>query len=189
MTTAQPETHLTDEIKAMVGQETDWTDLSDPVIPEGLRRFTQAIMDDDPIYYDEEYAKNTKYKGIVCPPLYGGGNRRKPGTPDPLQYIIDHPDSDGTGGGGGGGGEEGAGRRTLPRLNLPGLPRLLNGGTAGEFFQYLRPGDRTKSKSRYASIVEREGREGKMLIITTERVIHNQNDELVAIIRSTSIRR
>jgi hydroxyacyl-ACP dehydratase HTD2-like protein with hotdog domain len=186
MTTAQPQTYLTDEIKGLVGRETQWSELSQPIIFESIRRFIQAIMDDDPIYWDEEYARNTKYKGLVCPPLFGGGGRRPLGSRDPLSYLQENPDDDGRGGGGGGD-DDGGGRR-LPPVRLP-LVRLLNGGTAAEFFQLLRPGDQVKSKSRYASIVEREGREGKMVIITTERVIHNQNDELVAIIRGTSIRR
>jgi hypothetical protein len=151
-------------------------------------------MDDDPVYYNEDYAKNTKYKGIVCPPLFlSHVNRRRPGTPDPLKALIDNPELDGLGAGGGTGAEpgEGGGSRgaSLPRLNFPGLARTLNGGTAGEFFRLLRPGDRIKSKQRLASVVEREGREGKMVITTTERIVHNQNDELIAIIRNTGIRR
>jgi hypothetical protein len=45
--------------------------------------------------------------------------------------------------------------------------RTLNGGTAAEFFRYVKPGDRVKSKQRLADVVERQGREGKMVITTT----------------------
>ena len=195
MTTQQtePETYITDEVKKAIGAETDWGELSEPADPERIRRFIQGIMDDDPIYWDEAYAKQTKYGGLVAPPLFPGAvNRRKPGTSDPLDALKTNPDLDGLGAGGGtgAGGEGGRGRGGgLPRLDFPGLVRTLNGGTAAEFFRYLKPGDRVKSKQRLADVVERQGREGKMVITTTETIYHDQDDKLVAIIRSTGIRR
>jgi acyl dehydratase len=35
-----------------------------------IRRFAQAIGDDNPLYYDEEYAKKNRYGGIVAPPTF-----------------------------------------------------------------------------------------------------------------------
>lgn len=35
-----------------------------------IKRFAQAIGDENPIYYDEEYAKKTRYGGIIAPPLF-----------------------------------------------------------------------------------------------------------------------
>lgn len=35
-----------------------------------IKRFAQAIGDENPIYYDEEYAKKTRYGGIVAPPFF-----------------------------------------------------------------------------------------------------------------------
>jgi len=38
------------------------------VTDKDIRRFAQAIDDPNPLYYDEEYAKKTIYKGIIAPP-------------------------------------------------------------------------------------------------------------------------
>ena len=35
-----------------------------------IRRFAEAIGDPSPLYYDEEYAKQTPYKGIIAPPTF-----------------------------------------------------------------------------------------------------------------------
>lgn len=35
-----------------------------------IKRFAQAIGADDPVHFDEEYARNTRHGGIVAPPLF-----------------------------------------------------------------------------------------------------------------------
>lgn len=35
-----------------------------------IRRFAQAIGDDNPLYYDEEYAKKSRHGGIIAPPTF-----------------------------------------------------------------------------------------------------------------------
>jgi acyl dehydratase len=35
-----------------------------------IRRFAQAIGDDNPLYHDEEYARKSRYGGIVAPPTF-----------------------------------------------------------------------------------------------------------------------
>ncbi|MHB1420300.1 MAG: MaoC family dehydratase N-terminal domain-containing protein [Bacillota bacterium] len=35
-----------------------------------IRKFAEAIGDPNPIYFDEEYAKNTPHGGIIAPPTY-----------------------------------------------------------------------------------------------------------------------
>ena len=66
------ESLITDEIRALIGVEGPEITMSEPVERGALRRFVQAIMDDDRIYWDEEYAKNTRYGGVVAPPLFPG---------------------------------------------------------------------------------------------------------------------
>jgi len=180
--TTEETNYITDEVKALVGKETDWSELSPPLSPSEIRRFTQGIMDNDPIYWDEEFAKSTRYKGLVAPPLFPSfGVRRSPGSPDPLERFKTDPEWDGLGGGGA---REGG----LPPVNLP-LVRTVNGGVEAEFFQYARPGERVRSKQRYADIRQRQGSTGPMVIITTENIWENDKGELLAIIRNTGIRR
>jgi len=35
-----------------------------------IRRFAQAIGDDNPLYYDEDYARKSRYGGIIAPPTF-----------------------------------------------------------------------------------------------------------------------
>lgn len=35
-----------------------------------IRRFAEAIGDTNPLYYDEEYAKATRWGGIIAPPTF-----------------------------------------------------------------------------------------------------------------------
>jgi len=64
------EQFITPEVRALVGAESPIEWAWDPVTTSELRRFTQAIMDHDPVHWDEKYAEGTKYKGVVCPPLF-----------------------------------------------------------------------------------------------------------------------
>ena len=55
-------TFLTEEVRAMIGVTGEQIEASIwGIEKEGLRRFTQAIMDPDPRYWDEEFAKTTRY--------------------------------------------------------------------------------------------------------------------------------
>jgi acyl dehydratase len=35
-----------------------------------IRRFAEALGDDNPLYHDEEYARNTRHGGIIAPPSF-----------------------------------------------------------------------------------------------------------------------
>ena len=57
---------ITDEMRSMIGIE------SEPSVyeigKESIRRWAEAIGDLNPLYRDEEYAKQKGYKSIVAPP-------------------------------------------------------------------------------------------------------------------------
>lgn len=74
-------------------------------------------------------------------------------------------------------------------MDLSHVPRMLNGGNEIEFFQYMKLGEKTISKTRIADIYEREGRSGRMVFIITETEIRNEKGELLMISRNTAIRR
>ena len=187
MTNESPTTLITPEIRALIGVESETTTAFEAVEKGALRRFCQAIMDDDPVYWNEEYAKQTKYGGVVAPPLYSAfSNRRRSGTPDPLDRFKNDPEWDGTSPPPGG-----APRREpggLPPVSLP-LKRLLNGGVSAEFFAYCRPGDLISAKRKYIDITERTGRTGLMVIIVSETAYTNQDGLLLCKVRNTTVRR
>ena len=89
---AQGESALTAEVKAVIGATAEKIEASFPwgIEREGLRIFTQAIMDPDPRYWDDEFAKKTKFGGIVTPPIYCTyiGRRTRPGAEDPDRILV-----------------------------------------------------------------------------------------------------
>ena len=67
--TQQTESALTPEVKAMIGVSGEIVESWGVVDLEYSRRFTQAVMDPDPMYWDEEYAKQSKYGELTTPPI------------------------------------------------------------------------------------------------------------------------
>ena len=54
--------------KSAIGKTTDTYTME---VEKGhIRRFAQAIGDDNPLYRDEGYAKKSRYGGIVAPPTF-----------------------------------------------------------------------------------------------------------------------
>src|SRR3972149_4201244 len=85
---AETKSALTDEIRALIGVTAERVEANLwGIEQEDLRRFTQAIMDPDPRYWDEAFAKTTRFGGVGTPPLYCTYLRRKtpprPGDPTP----------------------------------------------------------------------------------------------------------
>ncbi len=179
-------THITPEMKALIGSEGDVSESTMEATWSEHRRFIQAIMDEDPIYYDEEYAKKTRYGGIVCAPLFPSSvSRRQLGTADPLtEGFRNNPDFDALAASG-----QVARPGDLPQLDLSHIPRMLNGGNSIEFFQYMKLGEKTVSKTRLVDIYEREGRSGRMVFMVNETEVRNDKGELLMISRGVSIRR
>jgi acyl dehydratase len=175
------DSYVTPEIKALIGRGGEPQTCGEPVERSEVRRFAQAVMDDDPIFWDDAYAKNTRYGEVVAPPLFPlFAHRRPPGSPDPLASAVTDPDFDGF---------VGLLTTGLPPVPLPNLPRLLNGGNEVEFYQLPKLGDRITARAKYLDIYEKTGRSGTMVFIVIETRYTNQHDALLMISRLTLIRR
>ena len=182
--TQETQSALTPEVKAMIGVSGEVVEGWGVVDAEYLRRFTQALMDPDPSYWDEEYAKTTRYGEITTPPIMVSymSSRIRPDQTDPITQAFDeNPMSDGIG------------RVSRPGA-LPSVPtdlvRVLNAGNELEIYKYPSIGDTIFFQNRYSDIRERVGRDGKpFLIVTTETTYKNQKDEVLCITRASSIRR
>jgi hypothetical protein len=178
---------LTDEVRAMIGASAEKVEAGLwGVEREDLRRFTQALMDDDPRYWDEAFAKTTRYGGIVAPPIYCTYLNRKAraGTDDPVSRVFsEDPESDGVRG------LDDRGEGALPPLPTD-LNRILNGGNDIEVYKYPTLGDRIFSQAKYADIVERVGKDGKpFLVVVTEITYTDQNGAELCVIRQSRLRR
>lgn len=167
--------YITSEVRSFIGRESEPVVAWDPVETGAIRRMAQGIMDDDPVYWDQDYASTTKFGGVVAPPLYPmHAIRRLPGTPDPLVFSDADPDYDGAGQSHG----EGLG---LPPVPIP-LTRLINGGNEVEFYAFARPGDRIVAISRYRDIYQKEGSSGPLVFVITETSYTTEKDSALLMI-------
>ena len=182
--TQETQSVLTPEVKAMIGVSGEVVESWGDVNEEYLRRFTQALMDPDPRYWDQEFAKSTQYGDIITPPIMVSymATRIRPDQDDPITRAFEEdPESDGIG------------RVERPGA-LPSVPthlvRVLNAGNELEIYKYPSIGDKILFQNRYSDIRERSGRDGQaFLIITTETTFMNQNKEVLCITRASTIRR
>jgi acyl dehydratase len=133
-----------------------------------IKKFADAVGDRNPLYWDEEYARNSRYGSIVAPPgFFGWPTKWKGAMPffsELRQEVID----------------------TIAKA---GYSRILDGGIEFDFFQPVRPGDILASVPQVTSIQEREAKGGKMVLSITETTYTNQNGDIVAKARQTIIHR
>lgn len=155
---------LPEEAKNMIGKE----NISYyHVTKKDIRRFAQAIGDLNPLYFDEEYAKKTKYGMIVAPPLFCHAFAF---DDVPAEQLRD----DG-----------------LPvELDIP-LPvsRAIGGGSVFEVGKPISPGDVIKARKKIVNIYNKEGRSGLLYFIVIDTLYENQNNEMVAREEATYIQR
>ena len=174
---------VTDAMRALMGAKSEKRTAPWPLSEDSLRRFVQAVMEEDPVHWDPTAAEAGRYGSVVATPLFPlHVFRREPGTPDPLDAVSADPGNDGTSGAGGASG-------SLPPLDLP-LKRLLNGGTEAEFFQLAKIGDVVTTQSEYVDISERLNRRGEpMVIVRTRTTYSNQDGATLATITTSLIAR
>jgi len=147
---------------------------------ESIRRFVQAIMDRDPVYFDDTHAATTRFKTLIAPPLYPvHAFRTGADLPDPLVSVQLDPNADGTAG------NDGM-YFGLPPIEHP-FKRLLNGGNEIEFYRCLALGERCVANARYANVQVKEGRSGTMLMVDIETEFRTEAGELLLINRQTLI--
>jgi hypothetical protein len=173
---------LTEAVKALIGASAEKVEASPPwgIEREGLRIFTNAIMDPDPRYWDG---------GIITPPIYCSyiGRKTLAGVEDPIsRAFAENPESDGIGGVREGGADR---KGALPPIPTP-LKRILNAGNEIELYKYPALGDHIFSQAKYSDIKGRVTKDGTaMLVVTTQTTYTNQNDDVLCILRASTIRR
>jgi len=169
---------LPEAAKAYIGLTSEKEVACDPVERGAVRRYAQAIMDEDPAYLKECEA-NARYGGAVAPPIFPTHMLRRPfGAPDPIQDHADDPNYDGAGFSQG-----------LPKIEPLKALSLLNGGSELEFFRYARHGEVVTVQSRYASITEKQTSKGPIILVVIESDYCNGDGDLLVRVRRTTIRR
>ena len=159
---------ITDEIRSWVGRETPpWTI---EVSRLDVQRFAVATDDLNPLYLDEEKARQSRYGGLIAPPLFYMAPLTEPKPeselrPDGLPYEGKFP---------------------IPPTPLP---RLMDGGTDIEFFQPIRVGDVLTGRSKITDIYQKDGRSGSLIFVVRETTFTNQRGEIVLVEKGASILR
>ena len=166
--------------KAYIGVQTETEIACERVERGAVRRYAQAIMDEDPVYR-EACAANARYGGPVAPPIYPMFMFywRQFGRPDPVQEYARDPDFDGTVGLTGG----------LPNIEPLMHLSVLNGGSEIEFYRYAKHGETVKLRARYVDLIEKQSSKGPMILVISESDYLNGDDELLLRVRRTQIRR
>jgi acyl dehydratase len=152
------------EALALIGKES--APITREVYAKDIRRFCYAVGDLNPLYLDEAFAGETRFGGIIAPPMFFD-------IPTVLEHSQEELRADG-----------------LPLDGL--LPpikaaRSMAGGNEIEFFKAVRIGDRITRISKIADIYEKEGRSGPLVFTIIENRYSNQDGELVAVDRMTAI--
>ena len=170
--------YITEEVRAVIGAHNGPDLAYHPVEASEVRRFFQATMDPAPRYWDEAWAKSSRYGGLVAPAAFPPlAFRRAPTDPDPLDRMSE-PDFDGMV----------RSFRGLPPVKVP-LPRLLNGGYEYEFFRYARVGERIYRSSTYLDIYQRNGRSGPMVFVIAADTFTTDGDIPLITVTTTTILR
>jgi len=124
---------------------------------EVVTRFLEAVGDENPLWTDEEYARQTRYEGTIVPPhIFTGLMTLLRCSPESGVVPIPVPEA------------------PLPRKNV------LEGEETWEFFTPVRMGDIITARTKLSDVKRREGRLGEMFILTFESESINQHGETVA---------
>jgi acyl dehydratase len=136
--------------KSHIGKETP--EFTFEVEKGNIRDFAIAIGDLDPMFHDEEYARKTRFGGIIATNTFSHAFR----------------------------GEKTTLLKAIPQIGARIPQKLLHGEHEIEYFQPVRPGDVIKFKIRIADIHEAEGkRSGKMDVVILDVPCFNQKGEKV----------
>ena len=165
---------LPEEVSKFIGQASGTSIFE--VEKEVIRRFADAVGDTNPLYWDKEYAKKSRYGSIIAPPgfisspWFSGRPIKRPKRGETTSEVR---------------------KQLRGALSKAGYtnPGAIDAGIEYEFFCPVRAGDTITASSIIKEIIEREGKTGKMAFITTETTYINQNGDLVAKARGTLIQR
>ncbi|MGD0856131.1 MAG: MaoC family dehydratase N-terminal domain-containing protein [Dehalococcoidia bacterium] len=147
------DTLITSDLMKLIGAQQD---VSINKVEEGsIIRYAKAIGDPNPMFNDPEYAKNSRYGRIICPPGFFGWAMKC----DDLPALA-----------------------VAEKLFAAGAPRgVLDGGVDYEFFVPVGAGDVLTSIITITDIVERETKMGKTMVTAMVTKYINQNGDVVCL--------
>jgi len=157
---------LPQEITQLVGRAGDVKILE--VEKGAIKKFGDAVGDRNPLYWDEEYARNSRFGAIVAPPGFFGWPTRWQGAMPFFSALREE---------------------MINIISKAGFDRVLDGGIEYDFYHPVRAGDTLSALPKVKDVVERETKTGKMVFSAMEITYTNQNGDVVAKARQTMIHR
>lgn len=152
---------ILEEARKLIGTESEMSYGPYPVEYDPIRRYLDMTDDRNPLHLDPVHASETQYGGVICPPLLTAYFAGQGTVPLASQSGQGAPGT----------------RESIP---TPGK-RGVNLTVDWEFYQPVRIGDRLSSKTRIADVYIKPIRvDPKAFWTVMERLIYNQNGELVA---------
>ncbi|MBI2863550.1 MAG: MaoC family dehydratase N-terminal domain-containing protein [Chloroflexi bacterium] len=154
---------ILEEARKLVGTETPLRRAPYPVEYDPIRRTCHMVSDRNPLFLDPEYAKKTKYGAVISPPAmvnYFSGRGAWPHSM--MESMISVPTAG---------------------------DRAINLTVETEWFKPVKVGDWLSEKHRLADVYIKAIRlDPKAFWVVQERIISNQDGEVVCIERNTSLR-
>lgn len=144
----------------LVGNEYQKILINRYITTDLIRHFAYAVGDPNPLWRDPDYARGTRWGGIIAPPLF--------------DFCIS--DSDGAGNG-----PEGS-------FLLPGF-NLFAAGDRHEYFGVIRPGDEFRIFDRYLGVEEKpiKDKSYRLFLESGQRFFINQREETVVVVTGRRI--
>jgi acyl dehydratase len=147
------------DVKRRVGQEVGGGELIEPCSSTDIRRWVMAMDYPNPIHWDHEFAKTSKFGGIVAPQSFA--------------VAIDY----------------GHGAQPACVGHIPGSHLIFGGEEWWHYGTRLKPGDRLTQKRRFHDYRVTDTKFAGPTLFSRGDTIHfNQNGTPVSKVRSTSIR-
>lgn len=157
--TESAETIVTPELLSWIGRRTPLRAL-ETINASDVRRYVDATGDANPLWLDEDYARDAGYRGRILPPILVGWVpfSFREGTERALTDPADL-------------------RRQLP---LPaGYTNVRNAGSETEWLQPAYLGEKLSTQSAITDIVARQGRAGLGIYISQEEQVLNFQRQIV----------
>ena len=121
-----------------------------------IAKFARAIGETNPLFFDDAYARTTRFGGIIAPPTYASC------------FITPLLPGE------------------MFELDLPPLAKALHSDDIAENGLPIRAGDVLTTVARYADVFIKQGRSGPILFQAADLTVTNQDGQRVALIRMLS---
>lgn len=153
---------LPEEVAKLIGKVGDTAILE--VEKGAIKKLADAVGDSNPLYWDDEYARASRYGATIAPPGFFGWPVKWKGNMPLLLPLR---------------------REVVDTIANAGYSRILDAGIEYDFFHPVYAGDILAAVPKVISITERETKGGKMLFSVIEITYLNRNADVVAKARQT----